>query len=75
MAVFAGLVEAATFHFDGDDVERGMVMKATGLGIEIQAADIGSGLRHLMNAGLIEQNSKMQQAQGRREGRGWRYHC
>lgn len=39
MTVFAGVVEAAAFHFDGDDVERGMVMKAAGLEIEIQAAD------------------------------------
>lgn len=35
VAVFAGVEEAAAFHFDGDDIERGMVVKAAGLGIEI----------------------------------------
>ncbi|MGB7283694.1 MAG: hypothetical protein WBE13_15620 [Candidatus Acidiferrum sp.] len=35
VAVFAGVEEAAAFHFDGDDVEGGMVVKTAGLGIEI----------------------------------------
>jgi hypothetical protein len=47
-----------------------VVMETTGLGIEIQAADIGSGWRHWMNGGSRVKNSKMQQARGRPEGRG-----
>ena len=43
VAVFAGVEEATAFHFDSDDVERRVVMETAGLGIEIQAADIGSG--------------------------------
>jgi hypothetical protein len=35
VAVFAGVVDAAALHFDGDDVERGMVVKAASLRIEI----------------------------------------
>lgn len=46
VAVFAGVEEATAFHFDSDDVERRVVMETAGLGIEIQAADLGSGRRH-----------------------------
>lgn len=67
MAVLAGVVKAAAFHFDGDDVERGMVMKAAGFRIEIQAADIGRGWRHWMRGGSREKNSKMEQVPGRPE--------
>jgi len=42
VAVFAGVEEAAAFHFDGDDVERGVVVEAAGLRVEIQAVDVGS---------------------------------
>jgi len=70
MAVFAGVVEAAASHFDSDDVERRVVMETAGLGIKIQAADIGSGWRHWMKGGSRVKNSKMQQARGRPEGRG-----
>ena len=40
VAVFASVVNAAAFHFDGDDVQGRVVMKATGLGIEIEATDV-----------------------------------
>ena len=43
MAVFAGVVGGAAFHFDGDDVEWGVVVKAAGLGVEVEAADFRSG--------------------------------
>jgi hypothetical protein len=43
VAVFAGVVGGAAFHFDGDDVGGAVVMEATGLGIEVEAADFGSG--------------------------------
>ena len=46
MAVFASVIESAALHFDGDDVERGMVVKAAGLRIEIQAVDFWNGRRH-----------------------------
>jgi hypothetical protein len=70
VAVFAGVEEAAAFHFDSDDVERRVVMETAGLGIEIQAADIGSGWRHWMKGGTRVEHSKMKQAPGRSEGRG-----
>jgi hypothetical protein len=41
VAILAGVVDAAAFHFDRDDVERGVVMEAAGLGIEVQAEDFG----------------------------------
>lgn len=77
VAVFAGVVEAAASHFDSDDVERRVVMKTAGLGIEIQATDIGSGWRHWMKGGSRVKNSKLRRARGEagRTGRGWRYHC
>jgi hypothetical protein len=31
VAILAGIVEAATFHLDGDDVSRPVIMLATGL--------------------------------------------
>jgi hypothetical protein len=48
VAVFAGVVDPAAFHFDGDDVERRVVVEASGLRIEADAADFGSGGRHAM---------------------------
>jgi hypothetical protein len=41
VAVLAGIVDAAAFHFDGDDVERGVAMEAASLGVEVQAEDFG----------------------------------
>jgi hypothetical protein len=35
VAVFAGVVGGATFHFDGDDVGGAVVVEAAGLGVEI----------------------------------------
>jgi hypothetical protein len=46
VAVFAGVIDAAAFHFDGNDVERRVVVEAASLGIEVEAADFGSGGRH-----------------------------
>jgi hypothetical protein len=51
VAVFASVEVAAALHFDGDDVESGMVMKAASLWIEMEAADFGSGWRHWMSGG------------------------
>ena len=41
VAVFAGVVGRAAFHFDGDDVEGRVIVEAAGLGIEAEAADFG----------------------------------
>lgn len=41
VAILAGVKEAATFHFDGNDIERRAVVKATSLGVEIKAVDHG----------------------------------
>lgn len=43
VAVFAGVEEAAAFHFDGDDVEGGVVVEAAGLRIEMEAVDFWRG--------------------------------
>jgi hypothetical protein len=40
VAVFASVVEPATFHFDGDDVEGGAVVEAAGLRVEVEAVDL-----------------------------------
>jgi len=46
VAVFAGVVSLAAFCFDGDDIQGGVVVEAAGLGVEVQAVDLGSGLGH-----------------------------
>jgi len=46
VAVFAGIVGGAAFHFDGDDVGGAVVVEAAGLGVEVEAADFGSGWGH-----------------------------
>src|SRR5579863_7039873 len=46
MAVFARIKGCATFHFDGDNIERGVIVEAARLSIEIQAADFGNGWWH-----------------------------
>ena len=35
VTIFAGVVGGAAFHFDGDNVERRVVMEAAGLGVEV----------------------------------------
>lgn len=88
VAVFAGVEEAAALHFDGDDVERGMVVEAAGLGIEMEAVDIWSEGRHGKIRGY--QRGRRREAQRARcsgccpescdivplrQMEGWRYHC
>ncbi|HTQ61781.1 MAG TPA: hypothetical protein VMI32_16280 [Candidatus Solibacter sp.] len=46
MAMFASVVEATAFHSDGDDIERGMVVEAAGLWIELEAEDCWRRERH-----------------------------
>jgi hypothetical protein len=46
MAVRAGIVKAATFHFDGDDVSWSVIVLATGLGIEIYAMHVRESGNH-----------------------------
>ena len=41
VAILAGIVKAATFHLDGDDVGSGVVMEAAGLRIEVEAVNGG----------------------------------
>jgi hypothetical protein len=38
VAIFAGVIDAAALHLNGDDVGRFMVVNAAGLRIKIQAA-------------------------------------
>ena len=51
MAVFAGIVDCAALHFDGDDVRLRMVVHATRLRIEIQPTD----LRSICTCGAAEE--------------------
>lgn len=39
VAVFAGVVDPAAFHFDGDDVRRFMVVQTTRLRIQMQSGN------------------------------------
>lgn len=47
VAIFAGVVNAAALHFDGDDIECAAVVPAAGLRVEINSADFGT-CRHLI---------------------------
>jgi hypothetical protein len=42
VAVFAGIVDTAALHFDGDDVRRFMVVQTTRVGIQMQSSDLWS---------------------------------
>jgi hypothetical protein len=46
VAVCAGVVKAATFHLDGDDVSRPVIVLATGLCIEIYAMHLRESGNH-----------------------------
>lgn len=46
VAILAGIVEAATFHLDGDDVGRPAIVLATGLYIEIYAMHVRESGNH-----------------------------
>ena len=46
VAILAGVVDAAALHLDGDNVGGAVVVGATSLGIEVQAADFGSVCGH-----------------------------
>jgi hypothetical protein len=43
VAVFAGVIRGAAFHFDGHDIEWRIVVEAARLGVEIKAADFRNG--------------------------------
>jgi len=49
VAIFAGVVGGAAFHFDGDDVGRAVVMEAAGLGIEIETANFRDERGHVVD--------------------------
>ena len=46
MTILAGVVDAATFHLDGNDVEGRLIVSATSLRVEIDSAHIGMRVRH-----------------------------
>ena len=47
MAILAGIVDAATSHLDGYDVERGVVMDAPGLRIYFHSTDMWCWQLHM----------------------------
>lgn len=47
VAIFAGVVNAAAFHFDGDDVDGLVEVCATSLGIDIDPAHLWSVVVHI----------------------------
>lgn len=47
MAILAGVVGVATLHFDRNDVERAVVMSASGLGIQINSVNDGGVNWHI----------------------------
>lgn len=46
VTVLTSIKMAAALHFDGDDIEWGVVVEAAGLGIEVETADFWSSQRH-----------------------------
>ena len=42
VALFAGVVGIAALHFDGDDVDWLVVVRAAGLSVEINSAHMGA---------------------------------
>src|SRR5208283_6139479 len=46
VAILAGIVLAATFHLDGNDVSRPVIMLTTGLRVEIYATHARRSQRH-----------------------------
>lgn len=46
VAVLAGVKETAALHLDGDDVQRGKVVEAAGLRIELKTEDFWSKSAH-----------------------------
>lgn len=48
VAILAGIVNSAALHFDGNDVSRAAVVLATGLGIELNPADLWMPSLHLV---------------------------
>jgi hypothetical protein len=57
VAVFAGVVEAATLHPDCDDVFQLAVMSASRLRVEADSADIGIGIGMTMWHGYRVEDS------------------
>jgi hypothetical protein len=47
VAVFAGVVGGTAFHFDGDDIGEAVIVEATSLRIEVEAADFGRRWEHV----------------------------
>jgi|ERR1700723_3762416 len=46
VAILAGIVQAATFHLDGDDVGRSVIVFTTGLRVEIYTTHARRSQRH-----------------------------
>lgn len=42
VAILAGVEKAAALHFDGEDIERGMIVEAASLRVKLEAVDDGS---------------------------------
>ena len=57
MAVFASVVNAAAFHFDGDDVQRRVVVKATGVWVEMEGTNFRSLVEALVKHGIPQKFS------------------
>lgn len=46
MTLLAREILSAALHFDGDDVQSGSIMRATGFRIHIDSEDFGTGELH-----------------------------
>ena len=58
VAILAGVISGAAFHFDGDDVEGRVVVEAASLGVEFEAVDLGCGWQHGVAEGPTGKNNK-----------------
>lgn len=47
MAILTGIVEAAALHFDGNDIQRGVVVRAARLRVNIDSPDLRTEPRHI----------------------------
>src|ERR1700691_5728555 len=46
VTLLAGVIDSTALHFDGDDVERGPIVSAAGLRIQIDSANFGARALH-----------------------------
>jgi len=75
VAVLAGVKKTAALHLDGDDIQRGMVVEAAGLRIELETEDFWGMGAHEGIKGGRRIAEKVSGARSSGRSRRWRYQC